>query len=505
MRKHGVALVLAWLACGPPPSLGGRVEDASAGAAGSAGWRRWRALGGGGGIEDLQPVPPRGACRLGFYDAAPPSFTDAAVRCNGSSACPAPCAPGFAQLAGALCVQQCPRAGMGPPQLCAPSRTCVRGGALCPSAADEVRFACPAPDGVLGARRGAARPRRNVVRAATAPASQQLTPTARPPPARACRPGACAKQSYQAVQGRAQPGAPPCGGTLVKGYDGGWRCADAEDEAAQPPCAPGFTNSSPFQPGIGARCVQVCPPWLVDCGGACHMPAMPCSRVAEVLCPVPPPDACSLAQRSSAALAAACEREGFGAPGGGAAGCPLTLSMHGGCGGARLEVRSSLRQGGVLRGVEAWWERPAAAGAAAPGPDPSGGPLLALRLTFTSDGDAPTTVLGNASHVLASPPSAAFRLGAGELVVALNLWSSTAAMDGAALTPLLGGFSLFTSRRAAWAVGGAPEPPGAARLALSGAALGVGLPVGVAAWVSEGGVHALGLIFLTHAAGKQEL
>jgi hypothetical protein len=34
--------------------------------------------------------------------------------------------------------------------------------------------------------------------------------------------------------------------------------------------------------------MQVCPAWLVDCGGSCHMPGAPCSTKPEQLCPVVP-------------------------------------------------------------------------------------------------------------------------------------------------------------------------------------------------------------------------
>lgn len=44
--------------------------------------------------------------------------------------------------------------------------------------------------------------------------------------------------------------------------------------------------------------------------------------------------ACDLAERSRTALRTACQHEGFR----GIGGCPLTLSMHGGCGGAKLQV-----------------------------------------------------------------------------------------------------------------------------------------------------------------------
>jgi hypothetical protein len=51
--------------------------------------------------------------------------------------------------------------------------------------------------------------------------------------------------------------------------------------------------------------------------------------------------ACDLAERSRTALQTACQHEGFR----GIGGCPLTLSMHGGCGGAKLQVGSHGQSG----------------------------------------------------------------------------------------------------------------------------------------------------------------
>jgi hypothetical protein len=34
--------------------------------------------------------------------------------------------------------------------------------------------------------------------------------------------------------------------------------------------------------------LQICPPWLVDCGDTCNMPGVTCSEKAKVLCPVAP-------------------------------------------------------------------------------------------------------------------------------------------------------------------------------------------------------------------------
>jgi hypothetical protein len=112
-----------------------------------------------------------------------------------------------------------------------------------------------------------------------------------------------------------------------------------------------------------------------------------------------------------------------------------------------------------------------------------------------------------------------FKFAANELVVTSKLWSSSSVMDGSRLTPLLAGFSVFTGDRNNYSAGGSTnwdkvgagsEEVGEAlsnweqHTALAGKQLGVGLPVGAAAYVSEAGIHAFGFIYLSQAL-KQEL
>ncbi|WIA31059.1 hypothetical protein OEZ86_001089 [Tetradesmus obliquus] len=423
-------------------------------------------------FQDMQPVPGRATCRLGWYTAQPPRYTGNTVLCSGSSMenCLEPCLAGYDQLQNSsLCMQRCPDEAVGPAQLCPVSRTCIRAAGVCPMLS-EVPYICPVPDQFLGT---------------------------------------CAKQSYQAVVGTQQAAGRLCSGTLFKDHDGSWRCAEG---LVQEPCSSSFTNTTEVMNGIGARCMQVCLPWLVDCGDTCNMPGVPCSQKAEVLCPVAPLTACDLAERSRTALRTACQHEGFR----GIGGCPLTLSMHGGCGGAKLQVRSGLRHGGFVRAVEAWWG-PAPVVGGAPLPDNYDGPLRAVKLMF-SDKTEPV-VFGNASHALSSSPRMTFNFAANELVVSSNFWSSSSIMDGPRLTPVLAGFSVFTNDRNSYSAGGTTnwdkfgagsEKVGEAlsnweqHTALGGRELGVGLPVGAAAYVSDAGIHAFGLIYLGQAL-KQEL
>lgn len=84
------------------------------------------------------------------------------------------------------------------------------------------------------------------------------------------------------------------------------------------------------------------------------------------------------------------------------------------------------------------------------------------------------------------------------------------------MTPVLAGFDLFTSARMRRTAGGvnrqsAAHPAAVAAMqhrlqnvSLSGSDLGVGLPVGAAAYTSAGGIQALGFIYLAPVA-KQEL
>jgi hypothetical protein len=128
-------------------------------------------------------------------------------------------------------------------------------------------------------------------------------------------------------------------------------------------------------------------------------------------------------------------------------------------------------------------------------------------------------VFGNATHALSSSPRITFKFAANELVVTSNLWSSSSVMDGSRLTPLLAGFSVFTGDRNSYSAGGATnwdkfgtgsQKVGEAlsnweqHTALAGKELGVGLPVGAAAYVSDAGIHSLGFVYLAQAV-KQEL
>lgn len=128
-------------------------------------------------------------------------------------------------------------------------------------------------------------------------------------------------------------------------------------------------------------------------------------------------------------------------------------------------------------------------------------------------------VFGNASHALSSSPRMTFKLDPDELVVNTNLWSSSSVMDSHWLTPVLAGFSIFTTDRSSWSAGGTANwntfGSGSTKVgealsnwvqhtSLSGRNLGVGLPVGAAAYVSDAGIHSFGLVYLSRAL-KQEL
>lgn len=109
-----------------------------------------------------------------------------------------------------------------------------------------------------------------------------------------------------------------------------------------------------------------------------------------------------------------------------------------------------------------------------------------------------------------------FSLDASELVVSSSLWSSTTVMEGSSLTPVLAGFNVFTMLRnlrvvgAEGITGGSGADSAAAkqtwqqRVELSGSDLGVGLPVGAAAFASDSAIHSFGLLYLSKVA-KQEL
>lgn len=92
-------------------------------------------------------------------------------------------------------------------------------------------------------------------------------------------------------------------------------------------------------------------------------------------------------------------------------------------------------------------------------------------------------------------------------------------MDSHRLTPVLAGFSLFSSDRSCCTAGGTTnwatfgrfnDKVGAAvsnwkqSLHLSQKDLGVGLPVGAAAYISDEGIHAFGFTYISRAL-KQEL
>lgn len=89
------------------------------------------------------------------------------------------------------------------------------------------------------------------------------------------------------------------------------------------------------------------------------------------------------------------------------------------------------------------------------------------------------------------------------------------------MSPVLAGFDLFTMFRnlrsagddataaGLWAKMNSPAAGAAMQqwhqtTSLSGNSLGVGLPVGAAAYASEGGIHAFGFLFLSRVA-RQEL
>jgi hypothetical protein len=126
-------------------------------------------------------------------------------------------------------------------------------------------------------------------------------------------------------------------------------------------------------------------------------------------------------------------------------------------------------------------------------------------------------VFGNESHTYTTSPRLAFNLQPSELIVSSRLWLSTTVMEGSRLTPVLAGFNLFTTARNLRTAGMdasnqfIPSPEAASAMqqrpqsvSLLGGGLGVGLPVGAAAYTSTTGIHAFGFIYLS-AAAKQEL
>lgn len=127
-------------------------------------------------------------------------------------------------------------------------------------------------------------------------------------------------------------------------------------------------------------------------------------------------------------------------------------------------------------------------------------------------------VFGNESHTFAMSPRLAFNLDPSELVVSSQLWSSQTVMEGSRLTPVLAGFDIFTTlrnRRTAGGEGHSSHADSAAAAAmqqrvqdvsLSGSDLGVGLPVGAAAYTSSSGIHSFGFLYLSRVnPAKQEL
>lgn len=125
-------------------------------------------------------------------------------------------------------------------------------------------------------------------------------------------------------------------------------------------------------------------------------------------------------------------------------------------------------------------------------------------------------VFGNESLTYAMSQRLAFSLGDSELVVSSTLWSSSTVMEGSRLTPVLGGFQVFTGYRNlrtagndatnTWMAGDALTAltKWSQNVSLSGNDLGVGLPVGAAAYVSGDGIQAFGFLYLARVA-KQEL
>ena len=144
------------------------------------------------------------------------------------------------------------------------------------------------------------------------------------------------KQQYQSPV-LAKPPSAPCTGLMYRDFIGRWRCAEP---TRYRPCAPGFADgsdtpqvaatpaadsrmrrllkhkdlesptSSKAVPGTATAetgtgfgsssllngmthgpgyCHARCPPWMVDCGGSCHMPGVTCSLQAIYLCPAVPP------------------------------------------------------------------------------------------------------------------------------------------------------------------------------------------------------------------------
>jgi hypothetical protein len=265
---------------------------------------------------------------------------------------------------------------------------------------------------------------------------------------------------------------------------------------------------------------------------------------------------CSLAAREQGALKAACAAAGHPST----SACPMALSLHGGCGGQRLHAASGVRRGATVRRIEAWWGVAGASAAAAAEAGASASnattaittttaannlaaidqdAILALRLTYSQGA---VQVLGNATLAAATggsdgvgvggePPRGVLELSPGETIERVRTWRSRTLVDGATLTPVLGGFEITTSRgKRLLAGGGKDAAPGAAlrdaaaaaaprsgRSALAAAAaddgfvsssdrtlvldrgsagLGTGVMVGAAAYTSPSAVGSLGFLFM---------
>ncbi|KAI8467254.1 MAG: hypothetical protein J3K34DRAFT_523859 [Monoraphidium minutum] len=280
-----------------------------------------RLFGAGGGL----PVEPHGSCRLHVYHPPPPSMT-ATLLCNGrdDAECQEPCIEGYTRRSKGLCHQHCPAlaaAGAAvspdPSSRCPGVMVCVRPGLNCPARTEDVPYWCPSPEALLES---------------------------------------CAKHEYVAPLAT-RPKDAPCRGTVYRDFLGRWQCGDAD---WREPCRTGYNQSRP-----DGTCTQACPPWLLDCGGFCSSPKAGCAEPPRDLCPLGKASGCGIGDRTESLLSTACAAEGYRTTGS----CPLTLKLHGGCGGSRLMLASGLRAQGPVVKIEAWWEGgkrspPAAAGQA---------------------------------------------------------------------------------------------------------------------------------------------
>ncbi|GBF89237.1 hypothetical protein Rsub_02114 [Raphidocelis subcapitata] len=334
-----------------------------------------------------------------------------------------------------------------PSERCPGVLTCVRPGVKCPPRTEDVPFWCPSSDAMIDA---------------------------------------CAKHVYSPPPAPRPKGA-PCRGVEYKDFFGRWRCEGEWRE----PCRDGYAASSG-----DTTCSQTCPPWLLDCGAFCASRHEGCNAAPCDLCSMGALTSCSLAERSQSLLSTACVAEGHRS----GARCPLSLVMHGGCGGSRLMLASGLRaQGNVVR-LEVWWEggggshhqhqqlqhqpQPQQQGQGQQGPIPLSAylphtqmpelaaprdtVLSAVRLTFAR---GLSQVIGSEAAASAASPRAAYSFRDGEALSGLTIWGGSA-LDGASATPLVGGFSFTTSMRGVFIAGAPPEPlaPEAAQVVAAAAA-----------------------------------